>query len=161
MELLVFQITFYCYLIMTLKGFKLLTSAWHLEYFKIPLSKKKYLCNQKCRELKITQTDTKKKQSYKKKKKAYPKHSHHSHILLWRTLSMLLIFFIFISAVTTHPVSHIQMASGFQTDIPLLPCASPSKAISSFSASSLPASVVPGYNSLLPGVLLQFPSCPA
>lgn len=145
---------------MTLKGFKLLTSAWHLEYFKIPLSKKKYLCNQKCRELKTTQTDNQKNPiiQNQKKKKAYHKNSH---IFLWRTLSMLLIFFIFISAVTTHPVSHIQMASGFQTDIPLLPCASPSKAISSFSASSLPASVVPGYNSLLPGVLLQFPSCPA
>lgn len=146
---------------MTLKGFKLLTSAWHLEYFKIPLSKKKYLCNQKCRELKITQTDTKKKQSYKKKKKSLPQTlTPLTHTSLENTFHALN-FFIFISAVTTHPVSHIQMASGFQTDIPLLPCASPSKAISSFSASSLPASVVPGYNSLLPGVLLQFPSCPA
>lgn len=63
---------------MTLKGFKLLTSAWHLEYFKIPLSKKKYLCNQKCRELKITQTDTKKNQSYKKKKKPTP-NTHTTH----------------------------------------------------------------------------------
>lgn len=93
-----------------------------------------------------------------KKKKSLPQKL--THISLENTFHALN-FFIFISAVTTHPVSHIQMASGFQTDIPLLPCASPSKAISSFSASSLPASVVPGYNSLLPGVLLQFPSCPA
>lgn len=44
MELLLFQIKYCCYL--ALKGFKSLTSAWHLEYFKIPLSKKKYLCKQ-------------------------------------------------------------------------------------------------------------------
>lgn len=42
----------------SLKGFRSLTSAWHLEYFKIPLSKKKYLCNQKCRELKPTNQNT-------------------------------------------------------------------------------------------------------
>lgn len=160
MELLIFQIKCCCYLTMVLKGFKSLTSAWHLEYFKIPLSKKKYLCNQKCRELKTTQRDNQPNKNQPNKNTQSQKNPH-SHLLFWRTHFLLLFFFIFIFAVTTHPVSHIQTASGFQTDIPLLPCASPSKAISSFSASSLPASVVPGYNSLLPGVLPQFPSCPA
>lgn len=44
---------------MALEGFRSLTSARHLEYFKIPLSKKKYLCNQKCRELKTNKTHKK------------------------------------------------------------------------------------------------------
>lgn len=64
---------------MTLKGFKLLTSAWHLEYFKIPLSKKKYLCNQKCRELKTTQTDNQKNPIIQNQKKKKPTTKTHTY----------------------------------------------------------------------------------
>lgn len=134
---------------MALKGFGSLTSARHLEYFKIPLSKKKYLCNQKCGELK-----TNKQTTPKTPNKTLPQ-SHPPFV--WRTISLLLSN---VFATKPHQVP-LPMASGFQIHIHFLPCASPSKAISSFSVSSPPVSVAPGYNSLLPGVLLQFPSCPA
>lgn len=69
MKLLLFQIKHCCYLILALKGFKSLTSAWHLEYFKIPLSKKKYLCKQEMERIK----------EKKNKSHEQPNNNHHHH----------------------------------------------------------------------------------
>lgn len=92
---------------MTLKGFKLLTSAWHLEYFKIPLSKKKYLCNQKCRELKTTQTDNQKNpiiQKQTNKKKSLPQKL--THISLENTFHALNFFYFYFCCNNTPSKSH-------------------------------------------------------
>lgn len=72
---------------MALKGFRSLTSARHLEYFKIPLSKKKYLCKQKCRELKTNKTHQK---SHKQKNST---NISSSLPFLWRKFPLLLCHF--------------------------------------------------------------------
>lgn len=79
MELLLFQIKYCCYLILALKGFKSLTSAWHLEYFKIPLSKKKYLCKQEMKRVK------RKRLHEQPKKPTKTHHLKHPHTFIQRT----------------------------------------------------------------------------
>lgn len=113
MELLLFQIKYCCYLILALKGFKSLTSAWHLEYFKIPLSKKKYLCKQEMKRVK------RKRLHEQPKKPTKTHHLKHPHTFIQRT------FFPALNSptppppVTPHSVCHIYIAPGIHTDIAL------------------------------------------
>lgn len=112
MELLLFQIKYCCYL--ALKGFKSLTSAWHLEYFKIPLSKKKYLCKQEMKRVK------RKNKNYKNSQKNPPKHTtSNTHTHLFREHFSLPLIPPPPPPVTTHSVCHIYMAPGIHTDIAL------------------------------------------